>query len=489
MKKGFWIIIVLVLIAAMTCSCAPSKDQERVPTEEQERSATVVEVVRKVDAHPRPKDDWQPAVVDMAIYGGGQVRTGTASSARLELLEGVVRLAAESLFTVKESTTREGRLETTLFLQEGRLWAHLTTSQPHEFTVETASAVAAVRDTRISVKVDPGQTTLVSVAEGKVVVTAQGVSVTVVAGQQVIVKPGQPPSPPEPMSDEERALWATEGEMPELAPPTSTPVPPTPTPMPTPTIMPTPTPTVTPTPVPPTATPTVTSTPTPTEAPPVGPQGSVFEAEDGQELAGTYYPPPVCQPPLMIVYFPWVRGDQNDWNEIAPLLPGELSYGAFAITTRGCEGGCPETWDRLGWSRDYSAALDAAKGLPCAGQSPLVTIGSSIGADGAIYACAKEENCVGALAFSANGYLDIPYADEVASMVEQGKHVWSVSAQGDSGAARLDRPEWGNYYREVVLPGEGHGNQLFSPSAQVIRDFIECAAHSFELEKCHSVGQ
>ena len=221
MKKGFWTIMGLALMAAMTCSCAPSEDQER--------PATVVEVVNKVDAHPRPKDDWQPAVVDMAIHGGGQVRTGAASSARLELLEGVLRLAAESLFTVKESTTRQERLETTLFLQEGRLWAHLMASQPCEFSVETASAVAAVRDTRFSVKVDPDQTTLVSVAKGEVVLTAQEESVTVVAGQQATVKPGQPPSPPEPMSEEERALWATEGERPELAPPTSTPVPPKPT--------------------------------------------------------------------------------------------------------------------------------------------------------------------------------------------------------------------------------------------------------------------
>jgi hypothetical protein len=215
MKKGFWIIFSVTLMAVMACSCAPSGDQEH--------SATVVEVVNKVDAHPRPKDDWQPAAVDMAIYGGGQVRTGAASSARLELLEGMVRLAAESILTVKESATRQERLVTALFLQEGRLWAHLTTSQPHDFTVETGSAVAAVRDTRFSVRVGPDQTTLVSVAEGEVVLTAQGVSVTVAAGQQATVESGQPPGQPEPMSDEENALWATEGEMPELAPPTPTP--------------------------------------------------------------------------------------------------------------------------------------------------------------------------------------------------------------------------------------------------------------------------
>jgi hypothetical protein len=270
-KMGSWIVMGLALMAAITCACAPTGDQER--------SATVIEVVNQVDAHPRPKDDWQPAEVDMAIYGGGRVRTGAASSAQLELLEGVVRLSAESIFTVKESTTRQGRLQTTLFLQEGRLWAHLTSDQPHEFTVETGSAVAAVRDTRFSVKVSPDQKTLVSVAEGEVVLTAQEQSVTVAADQQATVEPGQPPAPPQPMSDEERASWADEGGMPHMVTPTPTETPtpedtPTPTPVPTltptptstatPTVTPTPQPTATPTAVAPTATPTFTPTPTPT---------------------------------------------------------------------------------------------------------------------------------------------------------------------------------------------------------------------------------
>lgn len=208
-----------------------------------------------MDAHPRPKDDWQPVVVGMDIHGGGQVRTGSESSARLELLEGAVRLSAESIFTVKESATRQGKLVTTLFLESGRLWANLTTGQPHEFTVETGSALAAVRDTRFSVKV-VGDTTLVSVAEGEVELAAQEQSVTVVAGQQATVELGQPPSLPVPMSDEERALWATEGEIPELAPPT-------PTITPVPTIPPVIPPTATTTPLAPGTTPL----PLPTQAP------------------------------------------------------------------------------------------------------------------------------------------------------------------------------------------------------------------------------
>jgi hypothetical protein len=215
MQKRVWIVGGLVLMAGVVVVLF------LLPSRGQEHPATVVEAVNKVDAHPRPKDDWRAATVGMAIYGGGQVRTGAASSARLELLEGVVRLSAESVFTVKESATRQGIWVTTLLLQEGRLWAHLTASQPHEFTVEAGSAVAAVRDTRFSVRVADGET-LLSVAEGEAVLTAQEQSVTVAAGQQATVEPGQPPAPPEPMSDEERALWATEGEMPQLAPPTPT---------------------------------------------------------------------------------------------------------------------------------------------------------------------------------------------------------------------------------------------------------------------------
>lgn len=307
MRTNYWIIVGLVLMMTITSACGPSGDQEC--------SATVIEVVNEVDAHSHPKDDWRPAEVDMAIYSGGRVRTGAASSAQLALLEGIVRLAAQSIFTVKESATRQGKLETALFLQEGRLWAHLTTDQPHEFTVETGNAVAAVRDTHFSVRVAAG-TTFLSVAAGQVELKAQGQSVVVAAGQQATAEPGQPPSPPESMSDEEWEQWAAEAEKVhiealDLALPTATPEPPTPTYTPTstatptvkptaiPTVTPTATPTATATSVPPTATststpthtPTATVTPTPTAVP--GPPTTIlidFPSEitaDGTSVHGT----------------------------------------------------------------------------------------------------------------------------------------------------------------------------------------------------------
>ena len=226
-------------LAAIVALCLLAIVVARVllPVAEQERQATVVKIANKVDAHPRPQEDWRPAVANMTVYGGGRVRTGVASSAQLDLQEGTVRLSAETIFTVKESSTQRGTLLTTILLQEGRLWAKLTTNEPHVFTVQTSSAAAVVRDTHFTIRVVNGET-LVSVADGEVELTAQKQTVVVSAGQQASVEPGKPPSWPQPMSDSERALWAIEGGEQELATPTPTRAltevnPPTATPLPT----------------------------------------------------------------------------------------------------------------------------------------------------------------------------------------------------------------------------------------------------------------
>lgn len=473
-------------------------------------SATVMETVNQVEAHSRLDDTWQPAKNGMTIYGGGQVRTGVDSSAQVALMEGIVRLWAETMFTVRDNQSREGRLMTTLYLESGRLWANLTTPAPHEFTVETASAAVTVRDTRFSVAVQPNRTTLVSVAEGEAVVTALEQSVIVPTGQQTRIEPGRPPAPPEPMTDAELSLWATAGDAPELVQLISTPTPtrtpsPTNSPVPaatlpssetaTPVSSATPLPTATP---PPTVTPTTTPTGTPTASPsptasPTGtpsptsvplPQHISLTAEDGQALTGIQYPAAICPALITVGYFPWVRGDAQDWNTLAALLPDAPPYEVVSLTARGCEGGCSETWDRAGWRLDYPAALRAAGDLPCAGTT-MVTIGSSVGADGAIYACGLDDACVGALAFSPNGYLDIPLNDEVATLINQGKSVWVVLAQDDAGSARLDQLQGSPYFRQIVLPGAGHGNQLYHPaSAQLIHEFMGCAKDNFTGSDC-----
>ena len=216
-KKYWWIVGIMLLVGIGVAYFFLSDSTEL-------NNATIVEVNKIVDAHAQPDDEWETAVPDMLIFGGGRVRTGDNSWAEVSLPEGTVNLSANTIFTVKESETRDGIFSTRLTLGAGRLWINLDTDQTHEFFIETGSAIAAVRDTRFTVRIENGQT-LVSVAEGKATLTSETESVVVAAGEQAVAEPGNPPSPAVPMTENERTLWATEGEMPELAPPTPTPTP------------------------------------------------------------------------------------------------------------------------------------------------------------------------------------------------------------------------------------------------------------------------
>lgn len=304
--------------------------------------ARVVEVISDVQAHARSEDEWAKAMVDMLVYGGGQVRTGAGSSAQLELREGTVRLSAHTLFTMEEITAQDGIWLTELFLDRGRLWINLDTDQPHEFTVDTGIGLAAVRDTLFSVGV-VGDTALVSVADGEVELTAQGQVVTVRAGEQSTAKRGRPPSPPVPMDEAERALWATEGGRPDMAPPTPTPMP-TPTPTATTTPTPTPIPTATPlpptsTPIPPTATPLPpTSTPVPTEVTSAPPSITSIDfpgqiPADGSSVRGTVgFRDPDGD--INWVTFDVVQATNFtpfEYNPVESLVEGDTTDGVFAF--------------------------------------------------------------------------------------------------------------------------------------------------------------
>lgn len=56
MKRPYWIATALALLAAIALFLLTR------PSAEPERPATVVETVNQVDAHPRPGDDWRPAL-------------------------------------------------------------------------------------------------------------------------------------------------------------------------------------------------------------------------------------------------------------------------------------------------------------------------------------------------------------------------------------------------------------------------------------------
>jgi len=264
--------------------------------------------------------------------------------------------------------------------------------------------------------------------------------------------------------------------------------PPAPTATPTPLPSATPPPVVTPvlpalTPVPPTATPT----PAGPQPLPASPQQVEFQAEDGQALVGTYYPAAVNPAPVVVLMH-WAPGDERDWAAIArwlqnrglplpvdtpqgqpwldpswfPSMPHYLSFAVFTFTFRGCEGGC-QRFTRDAWLLDARAAVQTARELEGVDPERLVTIGASIGADGAVDAC--DAGCLGAFSLSPGAYLNVPYDEAVAAMeaLEPPRPAWCLAGEMDSASASACRSASGTRYRATIYSGAEHGMLLIQP--------------------------
>ncbi|PWH15744.1 MAG: hypothetical protein DDG60_05340 [Anaerolineae bacterium] len=265
-------------------------------------------------------------------------------------------------------------------------------------------------------------------------------------------------------------------------------------------------PSATPTPEPPTATPTPqppTETPTPAFPPPE-PQEVTFEGSKGA-LYGRYYPAAASQASLVVLIH-WVRGDMNDWNEIAvwlqnrglqnpypnpgnapwwapawfPAMPEGRSYAVFTFSLTGCQpGGCAD-WTPDIWRSDIAAAMRKAAELPGVDPQHIVVIGSSIGADGAVSGCdvlnqMAQANCPGALSLSPGGYLNVSYRQAVEALFKNNPQsaAWCLADEKEFGFCQVEQ----SAVRAVKIPGGGHGTELLRPNLdplpmQLILDFL-----------------
>jgi hypothetical protein len=268
----------------------------------------------------------------------------------------------------------------------------------------------------------------------------------------------------------------------------------------------------------PAAVPTAASKPSPTVAEssvPV-PQDITFQASDGQELKGRFYPATV-QPAPVVVLMHWVNGDMTDWFEIAPWLqnrglknpypdctgaqmpskdawwdptwfpqvPPEESYAVFIFTFRDhkpCEGA--NSFNEAAWLLDAQAAISKAAELDGVDPTKIVTIGSSIGADGAADACywlneKKPDSCLGALSLSPGGFLGIPYVQAVTKLGKEQhpKAAWCLADAREIGVCKSAESAKNPGFRAIEIANGHHGNFLLvkeaEPSAmQTILDFL-----------------
>lgn len=157
------------------------------------QSATIRELTGKVELQ-RPGQGWETAVEGADVSKGTTISTGFNSGVILDLDSSVVQVKALTRMTLEELTRRDDTVKTNLSLKVGRVRANVQTAEgvQHDFTVISSNSTAAVRGTVIE---GDGEEWLTE--SGTLVVKSNsGSSVTVTAGQGIVITGiGPPPSP------------------------------------------------------------------------------------------------------------------------------------------------------------------------------------------------------------------------------------------------------------------------------------------------------
>lgn len=247
------------------------------------------------------------------------------------------------------------------------------------------------------------------------------------------------------------------------------------------------------------------------------PQRVEFQAEDGKNLVGYYYPSKYADAPIVILMH-WAGGDKSDWCEIAPWLQNRQGENpakpeSCANAGAGLPAGMSATWldpswfppmnaqaslavftfdfrdfgesEKGGggpdWAKDAKAAFVTAAGMESVDAARMAALGASIGADGApdgclLYNQEKGSGCVGAFSLSPGNYLGMTYSTVVADLAPV--PVWCLAAEGDGESAPTCNSASGDQYRVQIYPGNPHGMMLIAPGFDplpmiLIQEFLE----------------
>lgn len=145
---------------------------------------TVIKIEGTVLKKVNLQNIWVPVNKGDILDSGDSLKTGENSYAELRFSDGsTVKINPETEVSIYRDY---------LSLAIGYIRLYITKLFPN-FEVRTPSAIAGVRGTEFSVEVLEDQTTIVTVYEGEVDVTAQGRTLRLRKGESGIVKPKSPP--------------------------------------------------------------------------------------------------------------------------------------------------------------------------------------------------------------------------------------------------------------------------------------------------------
>lgn len=153
--------------------------------------------------------EWKPVssqiftampVSTQQMQVGDQVRTGPGSTVMLELPDGSYMVVSEnSTLQIQEFWGSNLRGLVNVMLGKVRFYIQKFGGKPNPYSIDTPTALIAVRGTTFEVTVDAAQYTEVECLEGRVAVEAVGLpdrEVILEPGRKTLVRPGEYPLTP-----------------------------------------------------------------------------------------------------------------------------------------------------------------------------------------------------------------------------------------------------------------------------------------------------
>jgi hypothetical protein len=194
------------LVLSVLTNALPAHPQTQVQARF-DRAFTLKNLAGQVAIKPH-QQAWRPAQTNDQISRiGDQVKTGGRSRVDLQLDVGIgsIQVAPSTLIQMREIRRNPDESRVSLFYMpygSARIKLRRFTNPNSRFEIETPAGVSGVRGTEFGVTAQPNGKTSVAVLEGQVNTNAQAQDVAVDAGFQNFTIPGEPPSPPVPLTDD-----------------------------------------------------------------------------------------------------------------------------------------------------------------------------------------------------------------------------------------------------------------------------------------------
>lgn len=173
-----------------------------------EGGGEIVSLQGKGESRTRSDALWKEATVKQPLAQGASVRTLDASRMAIVLFDQTqIRLAPNSVMEIKQVS--DGGARATLLRQSaGRSWSQ-SKNVPDKLTVETPTALAAIRGTDWELVVEDDGSSTLTVLSGEVLLSnAQG-QITVTTGEQGRATPGVAPVKTMLVNPRDRVQWVS----------------------------------------------------------------------------------------------------------------------------------------------------------------------------------------------------------------------------------------------------------------------------------------